>query len=253
MSVQQVKFKEIADAIREKTNGTDKIKPSEFAGKVDEVYEAGKAKGIEEGKKSEYDRFWEDTLKNMGLGDFAFAGPTWTDESFNPPRGTVIQPSRAVYMFACARITDLVALCEEKEITIDFSKSTSFMDTFYGAYGANFTRIGVVNTTSSNSLNQTFYGQLKLHTIVKIILRDDGSQTFPSAFNNCSALENVEFEGTIGQNMDVHWSTKLTHDSLMSILNAGRNCTLNLGTANLEKLSVEEKAIATIEKGCTLI
>lgn len=209
------------------------------------VYEAG--------KQAEYDRFWEDTLENMGLGDFAFAGPTWTDESFNPPRGTVIQPSRAVYMFACAGITDLVALCEKKEITIDFSKSTSFMDTFYGAYGANFTRIGVVNTTSSNGLNQIFYGQTRLHTIVKIILRADGSQTFAAAFNNCSALENVEIEGTIGKDgFNVSSCTKLTHDSLMSILNAGRNCTLNLGTANLEKLSVEEKAVA-IEKGCTLI
>ena len=47
MSVQQDKFKEIADAIRGKTNSTDKIKPSEFASKVNDVYEAGKAEGTE--------------------------------------------------------------------------------------------------------------------------------------------------------------------------------------------------------------
>lgn len=211
---------------------------------------------LEAGKQAEYDRFWEYVLKNMGLGDFAFAGPTWTNESFNPPRGTVLQPTRAAYMFACANITDLVALCEEKEVTIDFSKSTSLMDTFYGAYGAKFTRIGVVNATSDNKLNQTFYGQTKLHTIVKIIVRDDGSNAFQSTFNNCSALENVAFEGTIGNPIDIHWSTKLTHDSLMSIINHLKDgvssLTLNLGSTNLAKLTDEEKKIAT-DKGWTLL
>lgn len=45
MSAQQEKFTEIADAIREKTGTTDLIKPSEFADKVSEVYDAGYEKG----------------------------------------------------------------------------------------------------------------------------------------------------------------------------------------------------------------
>lgn len=242
MSIQQEKFKEIADAIREKTNGTDKIKPSEFAGKVDEVYEAG--------KKSEYDRFWEDHLSKTEKGDFAYCGGGWDDETFNPPYGTVIQPTNARYMFAHSHITDLVALCEKKRITLDFSKSTT---THYLFYESNITRLGVIDTRGTTTVSYPFYGQSKLHTIVKIILKDDGSQKFNPPFSGCSSLENMEIEGVIGQNgFDVSPCTKLTHDSLMSILNAGRNCTLNLGTANLEKLSVEEKAVA-IEKGCTLI
>lgn len=246
MSVQQVKFKEIADAIRKKTNSTDKIKPSEFAGKVDEVYEAG--------KKSEYDRFWDDHLRKTKSGAFAYAGSGWDDESFTPPRGTVLQPTYAWYMFASSGITDFVALCEERELTVDFSKSTTLTYTFYSGYGTNITRVGVIDTTGCTDIMSTFYGQSKLHTIVKIILRADGSQKFSSPFNGCSALVNLTIEGVIGQNgFNVSPCTKLTHDSLMSILNAGRNCTLNLGTANLEKLSVEEKAIATVEKGCTLI
>lgn len=50
MSVQQEKFKEIADAIREKTGSTDLIKPSEFASKVGEVYEAGQQSMVDESK-----------------------------------------------------------------------------------------------------------------------------------------------------------------------------------------------------------
>ena len=203
------------------------------------VYEAGKAKGIEEGKKSEYDRFWEDALENAAKGDFAFAGPVWTDESFNPPRGTVLQPPRAAYMFACASITDLADLCEKKGIILDFSKSTSLMDAFYGSYNARFTRIGVVNTTSSNAINQTFYGQSKLHTIVRIILRDDGSQTFTAAFAGCSALENIEIEGVIGKNgFDVSPCTKLSQVSITSIVNALSSTTSGL-TVTISKKAKE--------------
>lgn len=41
MSIQQEKFKAIADKIREKTNKTDVIKPNDFVNKIDEVYNAG--------------------------------------------------------------------------------------------------------------------------------------------------------------------------------------------------------------------
>ena len=206
-------------------------------------YESGKAdgitEGIEEGKDAEYNRFWDDALKAAAVGDFAFAGPFWTDKAFDPPRGTVIQPKRAVYMFANAYITDLVTLCEEKEITIDFSKSTSLMYTFYGAYGAKFTRIGVVNTTGINTLYGTFYSQSKLHTIVKIILKEDGSQAFNTPFNGCSALENLEIEGTIGQNgFNVSPCTKLSRASITSIVNALSSTTSGL-TVTISKTAKE--------------
>jgi hypothetical protein len=61
-------------------------------------------------------------------------------------------------------------------------------------------------------------------------------------------------DGAIGQNgFDVHWSTKLTHDSLMSIINhlsdkssdtSGTTWTITLGTENIAKLTDDEIAIA---------
>lgn len=46
MSVQQEKFREIADVIREKTGKTDPIKPSNFASEIHKVYD----KGFEDGQ-----------------------------------------------------------------------------------------------------------------------------------------------------------------------------------------------------------
>ena len=45
MSYQQQKFKAIADKIREYTGTTDLIIPNDFALKIDDVYEAGRAAG----------------------------------------------------------------------------------------------------------------------------------------------------------------------------------------------------------------
>lgn len=79
-------------------------------------------------------------------------------------------------------------------------------------------------------------------------------------FQNCYALENVTFEGVIGHDISFAQSTKLTHDSLMNIINclkdysedtSGTTHTLTIGTINQAKLTDTEKAIAT-QKGWTI-
>ena len=85
-----------------------------------------------------------------------------------------------------------------------------------------------------------------------------GKETgYSGTFGGCKALENLLVHGTIGQNgFNVSQSTKLTHDSLMSIINALEaktegTWTVTLGATNLAKLTDAEKAIAT-QKGWTL-
>lgn len=75
-------------------------------------------------------------------------------------------------------------------------------------------------------------------------------------FNRCIALEEVRFkENTLKVDLDMSYSTLLSHDSLLSIINScsqvSETQTLKLGETNLAKLSEEEKAIAT-SKGWTL-
>lgn len=75
-------------------------------------------------------------------------------------------------------------------------------------------------------------------------------------FYRCTSLEEVRFkENTLKVDLDMSYSTLLSHDSLLSIINScsqvSETRTLKLGEANLAKLSEEEKAIAT-NKGWTL-
>ena len=79
------------------------------------------------------------------------------------------------------------------------------------------------------------------------------------AFDGSSALKDIIIEGEISYNgVNFVVSTKLTHDSLMSIINhlkdfSGTTTTMTctLGATNLAKLTDAEKAIAT-EKGWSL-
>lgn len=76
-----------------------------------------------------------------------------------------------------------------------------------------------------------------------------------SMFYHCTNLTNFKAPKNIGIALSFSNSTKLTHDSLMSIINnlatVSSSTTLTLGSTNLSKLTDEEKAIAT-GKGWTL-
>ena len=96
----------------------------------------------------------------------------------------------------------------------------------------------------------TFLNCKKLKTIE--LLRSTKECTYTSTFQTCSSLENITIDGQIGQNISFQWSPLLTHESLMSIINAlvdysedtsGTTYTLTIGTDNIAKLSAEEIAI----------
>lgn len=91
MSV-NTKMTAIADAIREKTGGTDLLGLDEMAAGVNEVYEAG--------IKSEYDRYW-DTFQAGGTRRNywgAFALWFWTDEILDPKHPLIVSEN-GTYMF----------------------------------------------------------------------------------------------------------------------------------------------------------
>jgi hypothetical protein len=218
-------------------------------------------KVYEAGKEAEYERFWETYLANIYDGMYAFSGWGWRDETFNPPRGTVFRPTYAHSMFSHTKITDFVKLCDEKGIIIDFSKSATMTQTFYTPNNGQILRIGVVDTTSSASLAQTFRGQGKLHTIVLLKLKEDGSQGFNTTFTGCKALVHLEIEGTIGQNgFDVSASSLLDYESLTSIKIAladksadtsGTTWIITVGNENKAKYTEEDKD-EILQKGWVL-
>ena len=75
-------------------------------------------------------------------------------------------------------------------------------------------------------------------------------------FQSCYSLTNIGGFVGLKVNLDLSYSSKLTHDSLMNVINKAADVTaspktLTLGATNLAKLTDAEKGIAT-SKGWTL-
>ena len=246
--------------------GEDEMTPEDMMHtKIPAVYhkgasdgiEQGRKEGIDEGKQAEYDRFWDNYQDNGNREHYtyAFSGLGWKKEIFKPKYDII--PSICGSMFYRTNMKiDMVDLLETQRIVLDLSKSTNVSNLCNNAY---FTRFVIVNTTSAPDLTAIFSSNIFLEEVLGLVLKDDGSQKFStSSFQGCSKLKQMPVSGTIGQNgFNVQWSTELTHDSLMSIINALQDKTadtsgtiwvVTIGETNKAKLTDDELGIA-YEKG----
>lgn len=209
MSVNE-KMTAIADAIRDKTGGTDKLGLDDMSQAIPEVYDAG--------KQAQYDEFW-DNYQNYGYRSNyvnAFSGDGWSKELFNPKY--VIKPYNASRMF------DTNAPGGAKNGTLDlrdyadkFDWSICINVTSLFSYAYIISAVGSVNTSQCAFLNNICNQAVCLHTFEKLILKNDGTQTFSSAFYNATALKNIAIEGVIGNTLDMRWSP-LSKDSIIGKL-----------------------------------
>lgn len=184
---------------------------------------------------------------------YCFMGGSWTDHNFLPKYDIV--PTQASSMFHGSMITDLAERLRQAGVTMDLSRCTNLQSMFQDS---GVTVVPSIDTTGATKMATTFAYARHMHTIERLILKQDGSQTFLNPFVGATALENITVEGTIGNDLSFDSCTLLSHDSLMSILAAlkdysavGGSHSCALGTANLAKLTDTEKVIAT-EKGWTL-
>lgn len=137
----------------------------------------------------------------------------------------------------------------------DFSKATCISNLFQEC--TKMTRIGNFCTPLVESIRETFVGCEKLTTIER--LDWSGATTISgNCFYRCYMLTTIGFEGTINAALNLSYCSRLSYETLIKLLNvlADRTAedtvlTLKLGTTNLNKLTDEEKAIATA-KGWTL-
>ena len=254
MSVQE-KMTAIADAIREKTEGTEPLTLDDMAASVQEVYDKGQGAGYDEGSKSEYDAFWD------GFQDYGnrtsyvggFYGDGWTAQTFRPKYD--IKPTEANSMFQHTYglvNVDMVEHLKGLGVILDFSNATSLNYTFSLSRAK---RWGVIDTRKCTSLFYTFdQGYNYLQTIDKIILKDDGSQTFDNAFRYVYQLKEVRFEGVVGQNgLNLSGTKVLSKDSFKSLVNAlsatetGKTVTLS-NVAKQSAFTAEEWAVLIATK-----
>lgn len=206
------------------------------------------------GKKAGYDAFWDEYQRNGTRRNYqyGFGGGGWTDETFKPKYD--ITAEYANNMFTSASIADLKACLERSGVSLDFSNCVN--SSAYIFQDSDIQIAGTLNFTSATSLNYTFYKATKLKSVDLLIFPDNGNTTFNKnySFGQCAALEHIIFEGCIGQqNFNMQWSTKLDHESLMSIINclqdkssdtSGTVWAITIGATNKAKLTTEELEIA---------
>ena len=218
-------------------------------------------KVFDAGAKAEYDKFW-DGIQNFGARtsyDRAFIG--WSGTIHIQPKYVIAPTTATTYLFStCTNLKEIDAS------KFDFSGlPENYNVKNAGVIYAMFNQCTNIETVPDLKIPATVsygyfcYNCTNLKTVE--VLRVSPESQFDGTFSFCENLENLTIEGTIGQNkFSVTHSTKLTHDSLMSIINAlqdktadtsGTSWVCTLGATNLAKLTDAEKQIAT-GKGWTL-
>ena len=275
----------IADSIRAKTGKTNPIAVEDFDNSIAEVYDAGKSKGhelgyseghgvgyeeghgvgyeeghgvgYEEGKQAEYDAFWDAYMpENLSNWQYIFYSPRWNDANFYPKRD--IKPvGNAPFTFSSNNISNFKQRLIDCNVAFDTSKITNCNYLFaFCSRLTNLPTISFVGLTSQ--ISHAFENDRCLVEIEKIILKDDGSTTFDYWFKGCTALENITFEGVIGQDIDFSDCTMLTRASIESILShmpnmysdlTGKTLTLSLAAVDREFRSVSPSDFITIVEG----
>ena len=186
----------------------------------DDVYEAG--------KKAEYDVFW-DGVQDYGNRDnysqaFAYA---WNDESFKPKYDIKCTGAYATnQIFFNTKIVDLVGCLKKTNIKFNTTEATAIQGIFDRAgILINTPPIDVINCTS---MQMTYFSARKVKNIEIANIQE--TCTFDRVFHNMYELRDVVLINcTIGKNgINFQWSTKLSADSLKSIINALSTTTTGL-------------------------
>lgn len=171
---------------------------------VPKVYEAGK------------DAFWDAFQSYGNRLQYHYAFMEWGSDYIHPKYKVAPKSGHMAQMFCRSKVKKI-----EKEY-FDFSNvpvasyaSNGLYYTFQ--FCSELEEIEV--DLPGDYLNGTFHGCTKLHTIAKLSVKETTIFT-ANPFAECSALEEIRFEGTIGKSLDIHWSKKLSMTSLASIVGA---------------------------------
>ena len=216
----------------------------EIAENVPKVYEAG--------KKAEWSEFWDVVQQNgekTNYSELFYKNYIFSEETFKPKYDMHCTNANTMfYSWGRYLPTDLIKCFKRQGVVLDTSQATDTQSMFGYAYG--ITAVPTIDLTSSPESTSQFNYASSLVTIEKLIVTAEN--TYSNTFNRCSSLENLVIEGTIGQNGFNVQNSPLTHDSLMSIINAladkagdtSETWTVTLGSSNKNKLTSEELLIA---------
>lgn len=236
------KLKAIADAIRGKTGKTAGLTLEQMATEQDAVFDAG--------KKAYHKELWDDIQTNGTRTYYydKFSG-AFGNNNFYPLYD--FRPTNAEKMFRGFGFNlDLAQRLEECGVVLDLTNCTNVKEMFFYAYPKVLPPLVFADGVKLD-LTFGYMGNLETADITV-----NKSMTYSYPFSASAKLKNLTVRGTIGNNGFSIGGATLTHDSIMSIINALETKTsgtwsVSLGATNLAQLTDAEKAIAT-GKGWTL-
>lgn len=239
----------IADKLTQIAENTPKVFEAGKAEGRTEGYEIGKAEGIEEGKQAEIEAFWGSYLNRENFTR-AFCGEGWNQTTFRPISD--IKPiggGAATWMFRDFNTGAGSRMSLTKEsigVEIDLSGATG--ENGYVFYNAMISELGTIDVSN---MSRFPYGLAlcRAYTVHKFVVSETVS--LGNTFERMTSLEEIRFEGVIAKNgLNFQWSP-LSHDSLVSIINAlkdysedtsGTTWTVTVGSTNYAKLTEEDLA-----------
>ena len=230
-------LKAIGDAIRNKTNTEELMLPADMPAAINTLalpeadYNDGYSDGYEASQNEYWDTFWDFYQQNGERRNYigAFCGALWDDTTFKP-KYDLIMTGDLRYTFSNNRISDLKGYLEQEGLVLDTSGITYTINPFLWSM---ITRLPVIDFSSASSIS--FYYAYLLKSIDKLILKQDGSQSFN--FQGVGSLEEIEIEGVIGKAIDLG-ACPLSRQSIESVVAALSDITSKL-TVTFKKTAKE--------------
>lgn len=202
-----------------------------LATKLSKVFDAG--------KDAEWNRFWDEVQQNgtRNAYSYAFSSSTWNDNTFKPKYDITFAPNVVNYIevFRSCSITDLKGLLERQGVKLDTSgcSGTSAISLFNLC--TKLTRVPTLDLSNlKGSVGSLFTSCSALQYVEKMILSENGTKFTTASFQNCNALEEIRFEGKIASDIYFGDCTKLSAESVDSIIDVlsdtttGMTCTFFL-------------------------
>ena len=207
-----------------------------IADKLTQIAE-NEQKVFDAGKKAEYDAFW-DAVQDHGKRknyNFAFSASMYTQETFK--RRHPIKPSSIVNGFAYWGQSGYPkSLIDLRAIDLDLSECTMLFNIFFD--NRQVSAVGVLDCRLATNYQSLFNGALNLEIVEKLMLENTGAMSFSNTFQKCPLLRTINIEGVIGKDIDFQSSTLLSHDSIVSVINA-LSATATGRTATFSKTAVQ--------------
>jgi hypothetical protein len=199
--------------------------------------------GVDSGGKGYYDEFWDIFQQNGNRTNytygFAGAGGVWNEMNFKPKYP--LRPVQAQAMFFGCGVKNFTAHLKNNGITLDLSKTTSIHELFFCASTEIVPKIDAAGRGSLLSM----FGYSGVKEIEEFVCGADN--TFSATFTDARHLVSVKFSGVIANNIDLHWSTLLSKESITSLIN-----TLSSST-NDKVLTLSQTAVNAIDWSNTVV